>query len=57
LGLVAFSPYRDRLTVFVLPVTIDPVTFHLLWHRRSNDHPAQRWLRKARSSPLLPQGK
>lgn len=39
------SPFRDRLIVFSLPVAVDPVTFHLLWHRRSHDHPAQRWFR------------
>jgi DNA-binding transcriptional LysR family regulator len=43
--MVAISPFRERLVVFALPVTVDPVTFHLLWHRRTNDHPAQRWLR------------
>lgn len=44
-GMVETSPFRDRLTLFALPVAIDPVTFHLLWHRRSHDHPAQRWFR------------
>ena len=46
-NMVAGSPFRERLTVFKLPVSVDPVTFHLLWHRRSHDHPAQRWFREA----------
>lgn len=46
-NMVAGSPVRDRLTVFKLPVSVNPVTFHLLWHRRSHDHPAQRWFRDA----------
>lgn len=48
--MVATSPFRDRLTLFALPVAIDPVTFHLLWHRRSHDHPAQRWFRETISA-------
>jgi DNA-binding transcriptional LysR family regulator len=46
-GMVAVSPFRDRLDVFLVPVAIDPVAFHLLWHRRNDDHAAQRWLRDA----------
>jgi DNA-binding transcriptional LysR family regulator len=41
--MMATSPFLDRLTTFTPPVAIDPVTFHLLWHPCSHDHPAQRW--------------
>ena len=45
-GMVEASGLKDRLDCFPLPVAVEPVTFHLLWHRRSNDHAAQRWVRE-----------
>lgn len=45
-GMIAASGLGDRLDCFPLPVAVEPVTFHLLWHRRSNDHAAHRWVRE-----------
>lgn len=45
-GAVLASSARSRLLVVPPPVVLDPVQFRMLWHRRSNDHPAQVWLRR-----------
>jgi len=34
-----------RLAVFQPPVALPEIVFHLIWHRRSDSHPAQRWFR------------
>jgi DNA-binding transcriptional LysR family regulator len=45
-GIVAASSNASGLSTFPLPIELDPVTFHLLWHRRSDRHPAHIWLRE-----------
>ncbi len=44
-GVVTGSGMAPLLTVRPCPVELAPVEFHLLWHRRSDRHPAQAWLR------------
>jgi len=39
------SPARRMLVLFPPPVTLADVVFDLIWHRRSDTHPAQLWLR------------
>ena len=39
------SPARRMLVLFPPPVALPEVQFDLLWHRRSDTHPAQMWLR------------
>jgi DNA-binding transcriptional LysR family regulator len=34
-----------QLQVLAPPVALAPIVFHLVWHRRTNGHPAQQWLR------------
>jgi DNA-binding transcriptional LysR family regulator len=49
-GVVSASGYADRLQIFEPPVELTPVSFMMAWHRRSDAHPAQRWLRSCISS-------
>ncbi|WP_332878432.1 LysR family transcriptional regulator [Massilia sp. S19_KUP03_FR1] len=35
-----------RLTLFAPPVALPEMVFHLIWHRRSETHPGQRWFRE-----------
>ena len=44
-GVMMASGNAGGLSVFPLPIELAPVTFHLLWHRRSDRHPANAWLR------------
>lgn len=37
---------HHRLALFPPPVTLPEVVFDLIWHRRSNSHPAQSWFRE-----------
>lgn len=39
------SPVARRLVLFPPPVPLPEVVFDLIWHRRSDAHPAQRWFR------------
>jgi DNA-binding transcriptional LysR family regulator len=39
------SPAGRKLALFPPPVTLPEIVFHLIWHRRSDGNPAQRWLR------------
>lgn len=39
------SAARPRLAMLPPPVALPEITSHLLWHRRANEHPAQRWFR------------
>jgi DNA-binding transcriptional LysR family regulator len=39
------SPTGRRLVLFPPPVTLPEIVFDLIWHRRSDSHPAQRWFR------------
>ncbi|HEX8477916.1 MAG TPA: LysR family transcriptional regulator [Telluria sp.] len=36
---------RDRLSLFKPPIALPEMVFHLIWHRRSDTHPAQQWFR------------
>lgn len=45
-GMVEASGLKDRIDCYPLPISVEPVTFHLLWHRRSDDHAAHRWVRE-----------
>jgi DNA-binding transcriptional LysR family regulator len=45
----AFLPVSgaaDELITRPLPLPIAPLQVHMLWHRRHDRHPAQRWLRR-----------
>jgi DNA-binding transcriptional LysR family regulator len=39
------SPAGRGLVLFPPPVTLPEVAFDLIWHRRSDAHPAQQWFR------------
>lgn len=39
------SPAGRKLAFFPPPVALPEIVFHLIWHRRSDGHPAQQWLR------------
>jgi len=39
------SPAGRKLVMFDPPVALPKIDFHLIWHRRGDAHPAQRWLR------------
>jgi DNA-binding transcriptional LysR family regulator len=45
-GVVRASGLAAPLATHSLPLELAPVTFHLLWHRRTEAHPAHRWLRE-----------
>lgn len=34
-----------KLALFPPPVALPEISFHLIWHRRSDAHPAQQWVR------------
>jgi DNA-binding transcriptional LysR family regulator len=36
---------REQLRLFAPPVALPEMVFHLVWHRRSDTHPAQQWFR------------
>jgi DNA-binding transcriptional LysR family regulator len=36
---------RDQLRLFAPPVALPGMVFQMAWHRRSDSHPAQQWLR------------
>src|SRR5271156_5362807 len=44
-GVVANSGFSDDLVVAAPPLELPTVDFHLLWHRRTDQHPAHQWLR------------
>ncbi|MFC4298684.1 LysR family transcriptional regulator [Castellaniella hirudinis] len=39
------SPVDRRLVLFPPPVALPEIVFDLIWHRRSDSHPAQLWFR------------
>ena len=39
------SPAGRQLAFFPPPVTLPEIVFYLIWHRRSDGHQAQKWLR------------
>ena len=53
-GMAATIPRRvalhaqasHRLALFAPPIALPEIVFHLVWHRRSDTHPAQRWFRE-----------
>lgn len=45
-GFVEATGYRRELVTRELPLTMRPVYVDMLWHRRLDAHPAQRWLRE-----------
>ncbi|WP_413721725.1 LysR family transcriptional regulator [Sodalis sp. RH24] len=47
------SPVRHELALFAPPVVLPPIEFHLIWHRKSDQHPAQRWFRELIASHAL----
>ncbi|MEY4751434.1 MAG: hypothetical protein RIQ60_3648 [Pseudomonadota bacterium] len=47
----------DQLVARPLPVALTPLQVHMLWHRRNDRHPAQRWLRaRIAAVELAPDG-
>ena len=44
-GVVTNSGFSDDLVVAAPPLELPTVDFHLLWHRRTDQHPAHQWLR------------
>ncbi|MBL8328830.1 MAG: LysR family transcriptional regulator [Rubrivivax sp.] len=45
-GFVEATGYREELVTRDLPFEMQPVHVDMLWHRRHDMHPAQRWLRE-----------
>lgn len=39
------SPASRKLALLPPPLTLPEIVFHLIWHRRSDGNPAQRWIR------------
>jgi len=35
-----------KLAFFTPPLPLPAITFDLLWHRRTDSHPAQKWFRE-----------
>ena len=44
-GVVAASGHADGLCVLAPPLDLEPVPFVMVWHKRNDTHPAQRWFR------------
>jgi DNA-binding transcriptional LysR family regulator len=40
------SQAGHRLVMFAPPLGLPEITFHLIWHRRSDSNPAQQWFRE-----------
>lgn len=53
-GVVHASGHGERLVVRTPPLELDRVPFVLLWHRRNDAHPAQRWLRSTVATLNVP---
>ena len=45
LGVVEASGWIDRLAIMEPPIALEPCSYVMSWHRRNDEHPAQRWLR------------
>ncbi len=53
-GLAATLPRRvalesvkaGELTMFATPISLPQISFHMIWHRRNDEHASQRWLRE-----------
>jgi DNA-binding transcriptional LysR family regulator len=44
-GVMLNCGVSDDLVVAAPPLELPTVDFHMLWHRRTDQHPAHRWLR------------
>ncbi len=44
-GVVTASGLADRLIILPPPLELPKIPFQLVWHRRNDAHPGQRWLR------------
>ena len=44
-GVVEVSGFQQRLAVLTPPISLDPCSYVMCWHRRNDAHPAQVWLR------------
>ena len=44
-GVVELSGFKDHLIVLEPPLALEPCPYVMVWHRRNDLHPAQRWLR------------
>jgi DNA-binding transcriptional LysR family regulator len=44
-GVMANCGVSDDLVVAAPPLELPTVDFHMLWHRRTDQHPAHQWLR------------
>jgi len=51
-GVILAAGHENALSVLTPPLDLDPVPFVLMWHRRNDTHPAQRWLREAVAQSL-----
>lgn len=43
---VVKTAYGEVLSVYPLPISLEAIGFNLLWHRRTDKHPAHQWLRE-----------
>ncbi|TCL05379.1 LysR family transcriptional regulator [Sodalis ligni] len=43
---VLHSSVQRDLVLFPPPIVLPSIDFHLIWHRRSDPHPAQQWFRE-----------
>ena len=43
---VVKTAYGEVLSVYPLPISLETIGFNLLWHRRTDKHPAHQWLRE-----------
>lgn len=52
-GVVKASGHADELAILEPPITLDPISFVMSWHRRNDVHPAQRWFRNCVAEAAL----
>ncbi|WP_086386735.1 LysR family transcriptional regulator [Caballeronia sordidicola] len=45
-GVITTSQLEDQLCEMQPPLPVEPVSFVMCWHRRTNNHLAQQWLRE-----------
>jgi DNA-binding transcriptional LysR family regulator len=53
-GVVTGSGLTSALVVEPPPLNLPSIAFHLLWHRRTNQHPGHRWLRACIAEAATP---
>jgi len=44
------STAEGKLALFLPPIALPEIVLHVIWHRRSDGHPAQQWLREVIAS-------